>query len=90
MVVICSCSCLLKESLHAISQRSWKGDVEGVRALIDAGINVNVPDQVCMQICLEIGCIFLLERLGESGATHYSQSASRSGVEAHVAQNLNG
>ena len=32
----------------------------------------------------------LLERLGESGATHDSQSASRSGVEAWVARNLNG
>ena len=32
----------------------------------------------------------LLERFGESGATHDSQSASRSGVEACVAQNLNG
>ena len=31
-----------------------------------------------------------LERLGESGATHDSQSASRSGVEAWVARNLNG
>ena len=31
-----------------------------------------------------------LERLGESGATHDSQSASRSGVEARVAWNLNG
>ena len=31
-----------------------------------------------------------LERLGESGATHDSQSASRSGVEARVARNLNG
>ena len=32
----------------------------------------------------------ILERLGESGATHDSQSASRSGVEAWVARNLNG
>ena len=32
----------------------------------------------------------LVERLGESGATHDSQSASRSGVEAWVARNLNG
>ena len=31
-----------------------------------------------------------LERLGESGATHDSQSASRSGVEARVARNLTG
>ena len=31
-----------------------------------------------------------IERLGESGATHDSQSASRSGVEAWVAPNLNG
>ena len=31
-----------------------------------------------------------IERLGESGATHDSQSASRSGVEAWVARNLNG
>ena len=31
-----------------------------------------------------------LERLGESGATHDSQSAPRSGVEAWVARNLNG
>ena len=31
-----------------------------------------------------------MERLGESGATHDSQSASRSGVEAWVARNLNG
>ena len=31
-----------------------------------------------------------LERLGESGATHDSQSASRSGVEAWVERNLNG
>ena len=30
------------------------------------------------------------ERFGESGATHDSQSPSRSGVEARVAQNLNG
>ena len=30
------------------------------------------------------------ERLGESGVTHDSQSASRSGVEAWVARNLNG
>ena len=35
-------------------------------------------------------CIRLVERLGESGATHDSQSASRSGVEAWVARNLNG
>ena len=90
MVVIRFCSCLLKESLHAISQRSLEGDVEAVKVLIDAGINVNAPDQVCMQICLEIGCILLLEKLGESGATHDSQSTSRSGVEAHVARNLNG
>ena len=34
--------------------------------------------------------ILTLERLGESGATHDSQSASRSGVEAWVARNLNG
>ena len=33
---------------------------------------------------------FKIERLGESGATHDSQSASRSGVEAWVARNLNG
>ena len=32
----------------------------------------------------------LRERLGESGATHDSQSASRSGVEAWVARILNG
>ena len=31
-----------------------------------------------------------IERLGESGATHDSQSASRSGVEAWVPRNLNG
>ena len=31
-----------------------------------------------------------IERSGESGATHDSQSASRSGVEAWVARNLNG
>ena len=31
-----------------------------------------------------------VERLGESGMTHDSQSASRSGVEARVARNLNG
>ena len=31
-----------------------------------------------------------IERLGESGATHDSQSASRSGVEAWVGRNLNG
>ena len=31
-----------------------------------------------------------IERLGESSATHNSQSASRSGVEAWVARNLNG
>ena len=34
--------------------------------------------------------LLILERLGESGATHDSQSASRSGVEAWVARNLNG
>ena len=34
--------------------------------------------------------LLTLERLGESGATHDSQSASRSGVEAWVARNLNG
>ena len=34
--------------------------------------------------------VFTIERLGESGATHDSQSASRSGVEAWVARNLNG
>ena len=33
---------------------------------------------------------YVIERLGESGATHDSQSASRSGVEAWVARNLNG
>ena len=32
----------------------------------------------------------LLETLGESGAAHDSQSVSRSGVEARLAQNLNG
>ena len=31
-----------------------------------------------------------IERLGESGVTHDSQSASRSGVEARLARNLNG
>ena len=31
-----------------------------------------------------------IERFGESGATHDSQSASRSGVEAWVERNLNG
>ena len=34
--------------------------------------------------------IKVIERLGESGATHDLQSASRSGVEAWVARNLNG
>ena len=38
-------------------------------------------------ICREYS---IVERLGESGATHDSQSASRSGVEAWVARNLNG
>ena len=37
-----------------------------------------------------VGRFESLERLGESGATHDSQSASRSGVEAWVARNLNG
>ena len=32
----------------------------------------------------------IIERLGESGATHDSQSASQSGVEAWAARNLNG
>ena len=40
-------------------------------------------------LSLELG-ISTIERLGESGATHDSQSASRSGVEAWVARNLNG
>ena len=41
-------------------------------------------DHFCTLFFIEI------ERLGESGATHDSQSASRSGVEAWVARNLNG
>ena len=39
---------------------------------------------------LNLRIILSTERLGESGATHDSQSASRSGVEARVARNLNG
>ena len=46
--------------------------------------------QTAIKKCLNTRVLTTLERLGESGATHDSQSASRSGVEAWVARNLNG
>ena len=51
---------------------------------------LNQADKGCVLLDVSHMPLAILERLGESGATHDSQSASRSGVEAWVAQNLNG
>ena len=47
-----------------------------------SNLNQTIPNLIISQATVE--------RLGESGATHDSQSVSQSGVEARVARILNG
>ena len=64
--------------------RGWKGHFSGNK---QGDRSSKIQDSVSFSGL----CVFSqIERLGESCATHNSQSASRSGVEAHLARNLNG
>ena len=78
--------------MHAMA---WPGPVFG-HGMCAAGLATHLTTPVCpvartQTIILQVvSCQISIERLGESGATHDSQSASRSGVEAWVARNLNG
>ena len=55
---------------------------------LSVGTRAHLHTSVCKS--LESLQKSIIERLGKYGATHDSQSTSRSGVKARVAQNLNG